>query len=145
MSKKNKGGGNKLNNIKPGTICELIKNDCVMFRITHVNDCGYPFSDLSVHTNMGYDGLTEGNHCVAYTDMYKECSLKRKKQFFEYVYKCRCEREENLFKIYEDVRASGEYNMIMDMNTVLEETGMNKDDYLWVIDNYSELKKKYAK
>ena len=124
MSKKNKGGGVKLNNIKPGSICELIHNDSIIFRITHVNDVGYPFSDLSVHTNLGWDGLTEGDHCVAYTNLYKECTPERKKMFFELVDKLRKDREKDLFNLYEAVRESSEYNIIMDATQVMEETGM---------------------
>ena len=143
MSKKNKGGGNKLTNIIPGTICELVHNDSVMFRIIHVNDCGYPFSDLSVHVGMGYDGFTEGNHCVAYTPEYKECTPERKKMFFELVDKCRDERMRNLFITYETIREDGMYNMITDADVIMYEMGVDKDTYFNIIKNYNELRKKY--
>lgn len=84
MKKKNKGRGKKMNNIKPGSICTLIHNDRIIFRITGVNDNGYPFSDFSIYRGVELeDSVTEGNHCVAYTDLYREATYEEMQIFFD--------------------------------------------------------------
>lgn len=85
MSKRNKGGGKKFNNIKPGTICTLIHNDFVIFRIIRINAVGYPFSDLSVYNGIDLVDITRGAHCVAYTDLYREATKEEKELFFKIV------------------------------------------------------------
>lgn len=47
------------------------------------------------------------------------------------------------FLKYENVRQSGKYNMIMDMNKVMYETGINYHDYIDIIKNYSTYYNKY--
>jgi len=47
------------------------------------------------------------------------------------------------FLKYEKVRQSGKYNMIMDMNKVMYETGINYHDYLDIMANYSTYYNKY--
>lgn len=48
-----------------------------------------------------------------------------------------------LFDKYERVRRSGRFNMIMDAAEAAYYAGLSIDDYCWVLNNYSELKKKY--
>lgn len=40
------------------------------------------------------------------------------------------------FMIYYDMQMSGKYNMIMDMNKVMEETGLSYDEYKDILVNY---------
>jgi hypothetical protein len=47
----------------------------------------------------------------------------------------------NDWKTYEHIRSSGQYNMLDPRARQL--TGMSRDDYLFVIENYSALKKAY--
>ena len=47
------------------------------------------------------------------------------------------------FLKYEEVRKLGKYNMIMDMNKVIAEYGIGFKDYIYIINNYSKLAKKY--
>ena len=47
------------------------------------------------------------------------------------------------FLKYEEARKSGKYNMIMDMNKVLAEYGISFKNYIYILNNYSELSKKY--
>ena len=80
--------GKKFNNIKPGTICTLIYNDSIVFRITHINDVGYPFAKHSYyhykHTTGEYIFQIESKPiCVAYTTEYKEATEEQKKIFID--------------------------------------------------------------
>ena len=75
----------KFNNIKPGTICTLIHNNFIIFRIIRINDVGYPFSDLSVYNGIDLVDITKGDHCVAYTDLYREATKEEKELFFKIV------------------------------------------------------------
>ena len=47
------------------------------------------------------------------------------------------------FLRYEEVRLSGKYNMIMEWVDACIEADLNKEDYLYIIEHYSELKEKY--
>ena len=47
------------------------------------------------------------------------------------------------FLKYEDIRKSGKYNMVMDMNKVLAKYGINFKNYIYILSNYSELSNKY--
>jgi len=47
------------------------------------------------------------------------------------------------FMKYEEVRQSGKYNMVMDMNKVIAEYGIGYRNYIYILNNYSELAKKY--
>lgn len=49
--------------------------------------------------------------------------------------------DEEKFIAYEEVRDSGAYNML-DPRAV-EMSGLSKEDYLYVISNYEQLKKQY--
>lgn len=49
------------------------------------------------------------------------------------------------FLKYEEARQSGKYNMVMDMNKVLAEYGIGFKNYIYILNNYSELSKKYLK
>ena len=80
--------GKKFNDIKPGTICTLVHNDSIVFRITHINDIGYPFAK---HSYYHYDNTT-GKYefqiddepvCMAYTTEYKEASKEQKEIFIK--------------------------------------------------------------
>ena len=51
--------------------------------------------------------------------------------------------DELTFLSFEEARQSGEFNMIMDAHLVMEQFGMAKEDYWYIIKNYSELAKKY--
>ena len=80
--------GKKFNNIKPGTICTLIHNDSLVFRITHVNDIGYPFAKHSyfhyVYTSGEYEfQIDDEPVCMAYTTEYKEATEEQKKIFID--------------------------------------------------------------
>ena len=46
---------------------------------------------------------------------------------------------------YEEVRKSGKYNMVMDMNKVLAKYGISFNNYIYILSNYSELSNKYLK
>ena len=47
------------------------------------------------------------------------------------------------FLKYEEVRKSGKYNMIIDMNKVIAEYGIGFKNYIYIINNYSKLVEKY--
>ena len=47
------------------------------------------------------------------------------------------------FLKYEEVRKSGKYNMVMDMNKVLAKYGISFKNYIYILRNYSELSNKY--
>lgn len=47
------------------------------------------------------------------------------------------------FLRYEDARQSGDYNMITDARQVMLMYNIDKEDYFYIIKNYSELSKKY--
>ena len=48
------------------------------------------------------------------------------------------------FMKYEEARQSGKYNMVMDMNKVVNEYGIvDYHTYIYILDNYSELAKMY--
>ena len=84
--------GKKFNNIKPGTICTFIYNDSVVFRITHVNEQGYPFAKHSYYhykyTNNCYEDkyefqIDDKPVCMGYTTEYKEATPEQKKIFID--------------------------------------------------------------
>ena len=49
----------------------------------------------------------------------------------------------DVFLRYEDARQSGNYNMITDARQVMLMYNIDKEDYFYIIKNYSELSKKY--
>lgn len=51
--------------------------------------------------------------------------------------------DKSTFLSYEEARQSGEFNMIMDAHRVMSIYGISKDDYWYIIKNYTELAKKY--
>ena len=84
--------GKKFNNIKPGTICTFIYNDSVVFRITHVNESGFPFAKHSYYhykyTNNCYENkyefqIDDEPVCMGYTTEYNEATEEQKKIFID--------------------------------------------------------------
>ena len=80
--------GKKFNDIKPGTICTLIHNDSLVFRITHINNQGYPFAKHSyyhyVYTSGEYEfQIDDEPICMGYTTEYKEATEEQKKIFID--------------------------------------------------------------
>ena len=73
--------GKKFNNIKPGTICTLMHNDSLVFRITNINDVGYPFAMHSMW--MDEFQIDEKPVCMGYTDLYKEATKEQKEKFIK--------------------------------------------------------------
>jgi len=76
----------KFNDIKPGTICTLIHNDSLVFRIMYVNDVGYPFAKHSYYHYKHTTGelifqIEDEPMCVAYTTEYKEATEEQKEKF----------------------------------------------------------------
>lgn len=80
--------GKKFNDIKPGTICTLTYNKSVVFRITHVNDLGFPFAKHSYfhysNTTGDYEFQIDNKPvCMAYTTEYEEATEEQKKIFID--------------------------------------------------------------
>ena len=84
--------GKKFNNIKPGTICTLVYNDSLTFRITHVNELGYPFAKHSMFhykytKNIWADDyefqIDDKPVCMGYTTEYEEATKEQKEKFIE--------------------------------------------------------------
>ena len=73
--------GKKFNNIKSGTICTLIHNDWIVFRITHINESGFPFAMHSMYKDEFQ--IDEKPVCMAYTDLYKEATKEQKEKFIK--------------------------------------------------------------
>lgn len=75
--------GKKFNDIKPGTICTLVYNDSLIFRITHINECGWPFAKHSLYCYSTCDEfqLDKKPVCMAYTTEYKEATKEQKEKF----------------------------------------------------------------
>ena len=71
--------GKKFNNIKSGTICTLIHNDWIVFRITHINESGFPFAMHSMYKDEFQ--INEKPVCMAYTDLYKEATKEQVEKF----------------------------------------------------------------
>ena len=49
------------------------------------------------------------------------------------------------FLKYKRVRKSGKYNMFMDAKDVMGETGLSKDQYFKILQEYSKLDKEWGK
>ena len=75
--------GKKFNNIKPGTICTLVHNNSLIFRITHINESGFPFAKHSLYCYSTWDEfqLDKKPVCMAYTTEYKEATKEQKEKF----------------------------------------------------------------
>lgn len=75
----------KFNNIKPGTICTLVHNDSLIFRITHINESGFPFAKHSLFCYSTWDEfqLDKKPVCMAYTTEYKEATREQKEKFIK--------------------------------------------------------------
>lgn len=75
----------KFNNIKPGTICTLVHNDLLIFRITHINESGFPFAKHSLFCYSTWDEfqLDKKPVCMAYTTEYKEATREQKEKFIK--------------------------------------------------------------
>ena len=75
----------KFNNIKPGTICTLVHNDLLIFRITHINESGFPFAKHSLFCYSTWDEfqLDKKPVCMAYTIEYKEATREQKEKFIK--------------------------------------------------------------
>ena len=75
----------KFNNIKPGTICILVHNDSLIFRITHINESGFPFAKHSLFCYSTWDEfqLDKKPVCMAYTTEYKEATREQKEKFIK--------------------------------------------------------------
>lgn len=52
---------------------------------------------------------------------------------------------EDKFLRYEEVRKSGEFNMITEANQAMDYANLNEDDYWDIIQNYSEYKEMFLK
>lgn len=52
---------------------------------------------------------------------------------------------EDKFLRYEEVRKSGEFNMITEANQAMDYANLNEDDYWDIIKNYSEYKEMFLK
>lgn len=77
--------GKKFNNIKPGTICTLVHNNSLIFRITHINESGFPFAKHSLFCYSTWDEfqLDKKPVCMAYTTEYKEATREQKEKFIK--------------------------------------------------------------
>lgn len=77
--------GKKFNNIKPDTICTLVHNDSLIFRITHINESGFPFAKHSLFCYSTWDEfqLDKKPVCMAYTTEYKEATREQKEKFIK--------------------------------------------------------------
>lgn len=77
--------GKKFNNIKPSTICTLVHNDSLIFRITHINESGFPFAKHSLFCYSTWDEfqLDKKPVCMAYTTEYKEATREQKEKFIK--------------------------------------------------------------
>ena len=77
--------GKKFNNIKPGTICTLVHNDSLIFRITHINESGFPFAKHSLYCYSTWNEfqLDKKPVCMGYTTEYKEATEEQKKIFID--------------------------------------------------------------
>lgn len=84
--------GKKFNNIKPGTICTFIHNDAVVFRITHVNESGFPFAQHSYYHYKHTKDLWPDEYefqidkkpiCMGYTTEYQEATKEQKEIFIK--------------------------------------------------------------
>ena len=77
--------GKKFNNIKPGTICTLVHNDSLIFRITYINESGFPFAKHSLFCYSTWDEfqLDKKPVCMAYTTEYKEATKEQKEKFIK--------------------------------------------------------------
>lgn len=75
----------KFNNIKPDTICTLVHNDSLIFRITHINESGFPFAKHSLFCYSTWDEfqLDKKPVCMAYTTEYKEATREQKEKFIK--------------------------------------------------------------
>ena len=73
--------GKKFNNIKSGTICTLIHKDWIVFRITHINESGFPFAMHSMYKDEFQ--IDEKPVCMGYTDLYKEATKEQKEKFIK--------------------------------------------------------------
>jgi len=75
--------GKKFNNIKPGTICTLVHNNSLIFRITHINESGFPFAMHSLYCYSTWDEfqIDKKPVCMAYTTEYKEATKEQKEKF----------------------------------------------------------------
>lgn len=75
----------KFNNIKPGTICILVHNNSLIFRITHINESGFPFAKHSLFCYSTRDEfqLDKKPVCMAYTTEYKEATREQKEKFIK--------------------------------------------------------------
>jgi len=49
------------------------------------------------------------------------------------------------FLKYKEVQMSGRYNMFMDARDVMDETGLSKDQYFKILQEYSKLDKEWGK
>lgn len=79
--------GKKFNDIKSGTICTLVHNDSLIFRITHINEVGYPFAKYSMYCYSTCDEfefqIDDKPVCMAYTTEYKEATKEQKEKFIK--------------------------------------------------------------
>lgn len=50
-----------------------------------------------------------------------------------------------LFLAYENVRSNGQFNMVMDAAEVMEVIGATEDEYIYILNHYSELADEYLK
>lgn len=77
--------GKKFNNIKPGTIGTLVHNDSLIFRITHINESGFPFAKHSLFCySTWYEfQLDKKPVYMAYTTEYKEATIEQKEKFIK--------------------------------------------------------------
>ena len=75
--------GKKFNNIKPGAICTLVHNNSLIFRITHINESGFPFAMHSLYRYSTWNEfqLDKKPICMAYTTEYKEATKEQKEKF----------------------------------------------------------------
>lgn len=54
-----------------------------------------------------------------------------------------CDILRNEFISYENLRQSGECNMILDAGMAMESTGLDEETYWYIVDHYAELYSKF--
>ena len=75
--------------------------------------------------------------------MSKSSSFQRKNKNDKKRNKNSWKVKEQLFLAYFKVKKSGKYNMKKDIKEVMKEADLNEKDYLYVKNNYEELKKRF--
>lgn len=123
--------------IKPGTICTLTKNHSIVFKLSRIDDNGWPYTKMLVHgdkrTWQSVYGDDEG--CVTYCDLFEEATPEQKRLFEEVSSRPFESDEEDEEEVDTRVPRKMYFESQTDLHEKMKKYGIKNEDILSFVSN----------